>query len=458
VRQPLVSLAFTFALIGASGNPSLAAASDPRRPPEGGSVMVYDRDYPFIHYSDPPVHNDIARLQQRIDAGSVKLTATPQHGYLESILKALNINPDSQTLVFSKTSLQVDAISAATPRAIYFNDNTYVAWVQHTGMLEINTMDADRGPVFYTVNAADSHAVLQRQALRCLTCHDSYSEMGGGVPRFLFESTYDVAHGKLIPDAVARETAYETPIAERWGGWYVTGQDGGALHLGNIQPPAANAPIALDKIRRGSLASLASLLDTSPYLRSTSDIVALLVLEHQVTVHNLIIRANYKSRMLLARLFPTGDAATLHWAQLPAPLQARLDQLLDPVVEGLIMRNAAPLPDKVVGSNGYADWFQAQGPKDSQGRSLRELDLHSRVFRYPLSLLIYSEGFDALPPFVREHLYEKLAQDLRATPDGQTAFAILVATKPEFAQDVKGATRTWQPGSELRSEVEQERQ
>ncbi|HEY6454853.1 MAG TPA: hypothetical protein VIY90_06160 [Steroidobacteraceae bacterium] len=454
MKHPLVSFAFAVALIGASLSLSLAASSDPRidaygaqpesgaapdarRPPDGGSVMVYDRDYPFIHYSDPPVRNDIARLQKRIDAGTVKLTATPQHGYLDSILKALNIDPDSQTLVFSKTSLQVDAISAATPRAIYFNDNTYVAWVQKTGMLEINTMDADRGPVFYTVNAADSHAVLERQALRCLTCHDSYSEMGGGVPRFLFESTYEVEHGKLIPDAVARETADETPIAERWGGWYVTGQDGGALHLGNIQPPATNAPIALDKVRRGSLASLGSLLDTSPYLRSTSDIVALLVLEHQITVHNLIIRANYKSRMLLARFFPTGDAATVHWAQLPTPLQARLEQLLDPVADGLIMRGAAPLPDKVVGSNGYAAWFQAQGPKDSQGRSLRELDLTTRVFRYPLSFLIYSEGFDALPLFVRERLYEKLAHDLHATADGRTAFDILVATKPEFAQAVK---------------------
>ena len=119
-------------------------------------ALVYDRDYPFIHYSEPPVHNDIARLQQRLDSGSLTLTSTPEHGYLESVLTALNINPDSQTLVFSKTSLQVDAISAATPRAIYFNDDTYVAWVQHTGLLEIVTMDADRGPVFYTLCAADA--------------------------------------------------------------------------------------------------------------------------------------------------------------------------------------------------------------------------------------------------------------------------------------------------------------
>jgi hypothetical protein len=454
MKHPLVSLAFSVALIATSANLPLAASSyprlgssgaqpesgtapDPRRPPDGGAVMVYDRDYPFIHYSDPPVHNDIARLQRRIDAGSVTLTSTPQHGYLESILKALNINPDSQTLVFSKTSLQIDAISAATPRAIYFNADTYVAWVQKTGMLEIVTMDADRGPVFYTLSAAESRPHLKREALRCLTCHDSYSELGGGVPRFLFESTYEVQHGKLIPDAVARETADETPLAERWGGWYVTGQDGGAQHLGNIQPPAANSPVALDKVRRGSLASLDSLLDTSAYLRNTSDIVALLVLEHQVTVHNLIIRANFKSRMLLARLLPTGDAATLHWAQLPPTVQARLEQLLGPLVDGLALRNAAPLPDEVAGSNGYAAWFQAQGPKDSQGRSLRALDLRSRVFRYPLSFLIYSEGFDALPLLVRERLYEKLAHNLHATPDGQTAFDILLATKPEFAQEVK---------------------
>ena len=97
---------------------------------------------------------------------------------------------------------------------------------------------------------------------------------------------------KLIPDAVARETTDETPIAQRWGGWYVTGQDGGAFHLGNILPPLSPSPINLDKVRRGSLPSLASLLDTSPYLRATSDIVALLVLEHQVTVHNQIIHAN----------------------------------------------------------------------------------------------------------------------------------------------------------------------
>jgi hypothetical protein len=427
---------------------AMAAAA----PPPGAVDVVYDRDYPFIHYSAPPEHNEIVRLRNRLNDGSVQLVATPQHGYLESMLAALNIDPDSQTLVFSKTSLQIDNISAATPRAVYFNDDTYVAWVQQSGILEIVTMDADRGPVFYTMSAFDPTAQLARETLRCLTCHDTFAEMGGGVPHFLFESTYDVERGKLIPDAVARETTDETPIAQRWGGWYVTGEDGGAFNLGNILPPATRAPVSVDAVKRGSLRSLASLLDTSPYLRATSDIVALLVLEHQVTVHNEIIHANYKSRLLLERFQPGSDPATMHWASLTPQLQMRFEPMLRPLVDALLMANAAPLPHHVAGSNGYAQRFQARGPMDLRRRSLRQLDLNTHVFRYPLSFLIYSEGFDALPLFVREHVYAKLAQILqtaapaapygdRSAADRKAAFDILLSTKPEFAREVAAASR-----------------
>ncbi len=173
--------------------------------------------------------------------------------------------------------------------------------------------------------------------------------------------------------------------------------------------------------------------------------MALLVLEHQVTVHNEIIHANYKSRFLLSKEQPAADAATLHWTQLPAPLQTRLELMLRPLVDALLMRRAAPLTGNVVGNTGYAAWFQSQGVADARGRSLRQLDLNSRVFRYPLSFLIYSEGFDALPLFAREHVYAKLAQILRAADprsaslncsaaDRQAAFEILLATKPEFAR------------------------
>jgi hypothetical protein len=446
-----VRLAIALASISCAGGVLHAAAPDPRAPPPPGSVdVVYDRDYPFMHYSDTPERNEIARLQKRLSDGSLKLTPTPQHGYLEPVLAALGIDPDSQTLVFSKTSLQIDVINTAAPRAIYFDDDTYVAWVQQSGILEIVTMDADRGPVFYTLSAADSTPQLARESLRCLTCHDSFAELGGGVPHFLFESAYDVQGGKLIPDAVPRETTDDTPIAQRWGGWYVTGRDGGAFHLGNIQTPADRSPVNIDKAKRGSVATLDTLLDTSRYLRNTSDIIALLILEHQVTVHNEIVHANYKSRVLLEHMQPDSDAATLHWAQLTPQLQGRYEPMLRPLVDALLMANAAPLPRAVTTSNDFATRFQGRGPRDAGGRSLRQLDLETRVFRYPLSYLIYSEGFDALPPFVREHVYAKLAQILRQTDPGapygkrpaaerQAAFDILMATKPDFAREVKAS-------------------
>ena len=418
------------------------------------TVQVYDTDYPFIDYSGKPTRNEIARLQKRLDRGEAHLRYEPAHGYLDSLLSALNIDLSSQVLVFSKTSLQTDAIGPQTPRAIYFNDDTYVGWIRNSGLLEIVTMDADRGPVFYTLANADaSGAHVQRETLRCLTCHDSFSEMGGGVPYFLFESMYNVAGRQIHPDVVARETLDSTPISERWGGWYVTGEDNGAFHLGNIQAPLTRTPMDLTRAYRGSLPSLAGLFDTSAYPTDKSDIVALLVLEHQVSVHNFIIHANYKSRALLAKERPdaliegTGGAGSVHWRDLTRQVQVRLSAMLEPLVRGMLMVDAAPLPRPMASSSGYTTQFGSQGPRDSKNRSLRDLDLRTRIFRYPLSFLVYSESFAALPLSVKEHLYGRFGDILSgqdhsgayrslAPADRHAALEILQCTQPEFAQSL----------------------
>src|SRR5689334_10826363 len=85
--------------------------------------------------------NPLTVLQKRLDTGQVDLRWNEKHGWLESVLQALRIPKSSQTLVFSKTSFQRSAISPQTPRAIYFNDNTYVGYVQGGGeVLEISTV------------------------------------------------------------------------------------------------------------------------------------------------------------------------------------------------------------------------------------------------------------------------------------------------------------------------------
>ncbi len=225
----------------------------------------------------------------------------------------------------------------------------------------------------------------------------------------------------------------------------------GAFHLGNIMAPLVREPMNREHAYRGSLPSLSGMFDTSLYPTDKSDIVALLVLEHQVSVHNLIIHANYKSRWLLAKEPPeavgadaAGDTA-LHWADLPGPVQLRLGAMVEPLVRGMLMVDAAPLPGPMAGNSGYAAQFGGRGPRDPQGRSLRDLDLKTRVFRYPMSFLIYTEGFDSLPLSVREHVYQRFVEVLtgrdhtsayrQLAPAGrQAALEILQATKPEFAQ------------------------
>jgi hypothetical protein len=78
------------------------------------NAMRYDQEYPVIQYSGPARDNRIWRLQQQLNSGKIKLQWEPKWGYLRSLLKALEIDISSQTMVFSKTSLQTTAIAEKT--------------------------------------------------------------------------------------------------------------------------------------------------------------------------------------------------------------------------------------------------------------------------------------------------------------------------------------------------------
>lgn len=409
---------------------------------ERGDSTRYDEEYPVIGYSEAATRNPVARLQERLARGELRLEYEPPRGYLDSILDALGIDASSQTLVYSKTSLQVALIDARTPRAIYFHDDTYVAWVPGSAVLEIATMDGALGPVFYTL-ANDSPAELrfERVTSRCLTCHDTYGMAGGGVPQFQFLSTLvDTAGDELTPNA-STETTDRTPISERWGGWYVSGRQGEQEHLGNISAPPGTDPKHLRGLMRGNLDTLRGLVDLEKYRADTSDIVALLVFDHQVFVDNLITRANFKSRAAIARLGLDADSG---WSSLPTDLREALKRLLDPLVEAMLLVDAAKFTDRIASTSGFDVWFQSQGPHDSQGRSLRTLDLRTRLFKYRLSYLVYSAGFDGLPPYDLDYLYTRFADVLsgrdRRPPfadfsaqERRDALEILTATKPAFA-------------------------
>jgi hypothetical protein len=415
-----------------------AATSDPfaQSPP---TKLTYDKEYPVIHYERTPTHNAIARLQQRVAAGQVKLTYTSPRGYLDSLLAALNIDASSQVLVYSKTSLQTGAISATTPRALYFDTDTYVGYVQGSRNLELATMDSELGQVFYTLPNHEAPTLqLQRETLTCLACHDTYELSGGGVPRFLLMSSYVNIRGDQLTHEDNILTTDETPMESRWGGWYVTGQTGKQKHVGNILVKQVQELVKLDSVRRENIDSLDGLFDTKPYLTDKSDVVALLVLQHQETVQNLLTRANFEVRNALAQVGQKSGALT------PKTTEA-LHGYLDDLAKAMLFGDAAPFIDTIRGNSGFTAWFQKQGIKDPQGRSLRDLDLRTRLLRYPLSYLVYSPSFDALPDYARDYVFGRFAAVLQgrdvsasftfmSAADRRDTLQVLTATKPAFAQ------------------------
>lgn len=391
--------------------------------PATGQMLRYEKEYPSIPYTTGKRTDRVAALIGRIERGEVVLEHDDERGYLESLLANLEIDPSSQTLVYSQTSLQGKLINPKTPRAIYFNDDAYVGYVQD-GPIEIASLDAKLGPVFYLLEQSAPKPKFTAELGRCLSCHDSYSLTGGGVPRFIVGSGYTGTTGQLVSHEGWILVSDRTPLKSRWGGWYVTGMHGSQVHLGNIVIKTIYDFDKLDELRIGNRATLDGLVDTKPYLTDESDIVALLVLQHQADVQNLITRVSYDAQ---------------------SPAEKREDPLEDTVERLLRMMlfvDAVEYTEPISGDAKFAAQFASRAVRDSQGRSLRDFDLTRRLFRYPLSYVIYSQAFDALPADARSMFYARLNEvltgadtsesfaDLSAA-DRAAILAILRDTKPD---------------------------
>ena len=400
--------------------------------------LRYDREYPVIGYGSGTPDGPLAKLRKRIESGEVKLEFDSRNGYLASLLRELDIDVASQMLVFSKTSVQKGRISPETPRAIYFRDDVYVGWVQRGASIEISALDPNLGPVFYTLSQENSERPeFARQTFRCLRCHDSYSLTGGGVPRYIMGSMFPDANGLAVSHAGWYLTTDRNPISQRWGGWYVTGTHGDQKHMGNLIVTDPTDREQFDLARGANRTDLEGLVDTSPYLTGHSDIVALMVIEHQVGVQNLIIGANWKIRSALA-------AENVADEQDAGSIPRLVEEVTEPLVEAMLFVGEAPLTGPIEGTSGFSSKFVSRGPRDGEGRSLLELDLTTRLFRYPMSYLIYSEAFDALPDLARDYVYRRLREVLDgedrserfahlAAADRRVILEILETTKDDFA-------------------------
>ena len=371
-------------------------------------------DDPAIQYGQRPVDDPVARLEKRMEGGQVKLdVASNGWGYLPSVLKQLDVNTDSQALVFSKTSTQVENIGPRTPRAIYFNDDVMVGFVRNSDVLEIAALDPKQGVQMYVLVQADKPAFAQGGG--CIRCHQGAPTLG--IPGLLVSSVHPLSQSRQ-EHGHAFMTDHRTPLSGRWGGWYVTGTTGSQTHLGNntnlVDPVRSGGPSTQPT---QNLTSLADMFDTSKYLEPTSDIVALMTLEHQIRMTNLMIRIGWDARM--------GMAAD------------KLNPEIEEMLKYMLFVDEEPLKAPVKGVSTFTETFPQRGPRDPQGRSLRDFDLKKRLFRYPLSYMIYSAAFDNLPDKVRDRVYQRLYERLSSdsSETAKTILEILRATKtnlPEY--------------------------
>jgi hypothetical protein len=401
-----------------------------------------DFDHGIIGYSKTSPTDPVAQLQHRLDSGEVTLKSDPHLGYLPAILSELRVPVSSQTLVFSKTSFQFTQIAPSRPRALYFNDEVYVGYVQGSSLLEFASVDPKLGAVFYTLDEEEKGPPrFTREIYFCLICHDSAANTGG-VPGFMTLTVAPDKEGNALRSFPASATSDQTPFRERWGGWYVTGHHGMQRHRGNTIFPPGSLLDRMDWSKGANLSELDDLIDTSEYLRPTSDIVALIALTHQTRIHDLITRANYETLRALHDEEIANNAGSQP-NRYSAVTMERIRTVIEPLVRGMFFVNEAPLTDSVRGVSGFAAEFEKNGIRDRKGRSLKDLDLKRRFLRYPLSYLIYSQAFDALPAPAKDLFYARARAILSgadmanfghlSAEDRDAISEILMDTKPDFA-------------------------
>lgn len=348
--------------------------------------------HPAIAYRDGPLTDAVSVLQADIKAGAKTIAFEGPQGYLRSVLAALNVPVESQILLFSKTGLQHPFTGPETPRALYFNDRVVVGYIPGAPVLEIASHDPRQGVIFQSLKQDAASAQFARPD-RCLGCHLSSNSMS--VPGILVRSMSTAPDGRPMPQDGSFVIDHRSRLEQRWAGWFVTGVAPSVTHLGKPIDPR---------------------VDLSAYPQPTSDVAALMTFDHQGHAINLLTRLGWETRFAESEGrvdFATGD----------------LGDILKEAVDYFLFIDEAPIASPAQGTSAFAKTFSSSGPRDRKGRSLRELDMQSRLLKYRCSYMIYSPAFDALPAATRAAFFARARTVLEARGDA-AVMEILDETKP----------------------------
>jgi len=376
------------------------------------SPSFNDFEQPPHSYWEGPFLDPATALHLAISSGDRVLPAGDPLAFLAAYLEALDVPVESQILVFSKSSLQAPAITLDNPRAMFFNEDTYVTYIPGA-RIEVMSVDPRKGGVFYIFDPPPaSHPTPEfDQMRRCMGCHaGSFTNF---LPGPMALSLHTRADGRVATRLPEDRRGHAIPYEDRWGGWLLTGDPGQLPHLANQVAPASRdgtPPILIAPTSE----ALGEHFDWKKFPRQTSDVAALLLHDHQIGAVNLFVEANYRVRTAYHQAGWEGDIHPT--PELEGRAAKHLTQQAERVVRYLLFVDEPTLPSPIAADPGFVTSFQARQPVDPAGRSLKQLDLDSHLLRYRCSYMIGSLAFRGLPQSFKQQIYTRLAAILASSP------------------------------------------
>ena len=389
-----------------------------------------------ISYSQTAPRDAVSILQRKVSEGKLRLPRGDAWGLLRLLQKEFKVLDETQVMVFSKTSKQNDLIGPATPRVVYFGDNAYLGY-SVGGSIEVSVIDPELGPTFYLIDprARDDRRLRFQRDQSCLSCHGG--PFSPDVPGVIVRSVTPGPEGHPIMSQGSRVVDTTTAFEERWGGWYVIGKHGDAVHQGNVTADEDGESVIIDPKPGQNVTDLGKFFDTDPYPRKTSDVVALMVLEHQTSTQNVLTKAAHSTQRALYMQQSLQKELGEPVSDVPSGTAARIvEHAVEDVLDALLFKDEAVLPKGgIEGGTEFVEAFAAGAPLSKSGRSLKDLQLLSRLFKYRCSYLVYGITFQNLPAQLKAPLIKRL-RDIMTASEVDQRYAYLTDSEREHIHEI----------------------
>lgn len=413
-----------------------------------------DFEEPPHHYLSHDLKDPVSSFLAKLNRGEIAVNEANGKPLLTRLLKEFEIPKSSQVLVFTKTSLQRDQVSAQNPRALYFNEDVYLGWMPGA-RIEVASIEPTVGPIFYLQRPLDrSKDRLFRRNRGCLGCHAGSAT--NFIPGLLGQSTYPTLSGRSVGVVRTFErVGHDIPYQERWGGWMVTGLGLERLpHMANAI--ATRTPGGGHQLERKTEGAKAQDLDVffphTTHLVPGSDFLAMLAHDHQISAHYYMNVAQYKLRQALFDNQMAQDSGNETFALMKRSSKKDIDESIGWLLRYFLFANEAPLGGNVIQGHGkYRVDFMANKRVSRSGKSLKDLDLKDRFLKYRLSYMIYSNAFEGLQKALKDEFYTQLWIIL-TEPEGVKGYKHLseeekAAIIEIVADTKKGLPKIWRVGN-----------